>query len=64
VANIQLGPTCAAASRNWNGDGETVGGIVVVRLRRERAPVILDVKKRLDQAMKGPAADVHRPDRL
>ena len=41
-----------------NGEGETVGGIVVVRYGANARQVILDVKKRLDQAMKGLPADV------
>src|ERR1041385_4320261 len=42
----------------WNGEGETVGGIVVVRYGANARQVILDVKKRLDQAMKGLPEDV------
>ena len=45
-----------------NGEGETVGGIVVVRYGANARQVIRDVKKRLDQAMKGLAAgrELHR----
>src|SRR5207245_6270190 len=37
---------------------ETVGGVVVVRYGANARQVILDVKKRLEQAMKGLPADV------
>ncbi len=41
-----------------NGEGETVGGIVVVRYGANAREVIQRVKKRLDQAMKGLPPDV------
>jgi Cu(I)/Ag(I) efflux system membrane protein CusA/SilA len=41
-----------------NGEGETVGGIVVVRYGANARQVIGDVKKRLDQAMKTLPPDV------
>ena len=41
-----------------NGEGETVGGIVVVRYGANAYKVIQDVKQRLDQAMKALPADV------
>src|SRR5579859_627986 len=41
-----------------NGEGETVGGIVVVRYGANAREVIQEVKKRLDQAMKGLPSDV------
>src|SRR6266851_1048847 len=58
VANVQLGPDMRRGIAEWNGEGETVGGIVVVRYGANARQVILDVKKRLDQAMKGLPADV------
>ena len=47
-----------------NGEGETVGGIVVVRYGANARQVIQDVKKRLDQAMKALPPDVTVHDRL
>jgi copper/silver efflux system protein len=41
-----------------NGEGETVGGVVVVRYGANAREVIREVKARLDQAMKGLPADV------
>ena len=58
MANVQLGPDMRRGIAEWNGEGETVGGIVVVRYGANARQVILDVKKRLDQAMKGLPPDV------
>lgn len=58
VANIQLGPDMRRGIAELNGEGETVGGIVVVRYGANARQVIGDVKKRLDEAMKGLPADV------
>jgi copper/silver efflux system protein len=58
VANVQLGPDMRRGVAEWNGQGETVGGIVVVRYGANARQVIQDVKRRLDQAMKGLPADV------
>ncbi len=58
VANVQLGPDMRRGIAELNGEGETVGGVVVVRYGANARQVILDVKKRLDQAMKGLPADV------
>src|SRR2546426_11218053 len=61
VANVQLGPDMRRGIAEWNGQGETVGGIVVVRYGANARQVILDVKKRLEQAMKGLPVDVTYP---
>ncbi len=58
VANVQLGPDMRRGIAELNGDGETVGGIVVVRYGANARHVIQDVKKRLDQAMKALPPDV------
>ncbi len=58
IANVQLGPDMRRGIAELNGEGETVGGIVVVRYGANARQVIQDVKKRLDQAMKGLPADV------
>jgi Cu(I)/Ag(I) efflux system membrane protein CusA/SilA len=59
VANVQLGPDMRRGIAELNGEGETVGGIVVVRYGANARQVINDVKTRLDQAMKGLPSDVH-----
>jgi Cu(I)/Ag(I) efflux system membrane protein CusA/SilA len=58
IANVQLGPDMRRGIAELNGEGETVGGIVVVRYGANARQVIQDVKKRLDQAMNGLPADV------
>jgi len=58
VANVQLGPDMRRGIAELNGEGETVGGIVVVRYGANARQVIQQVKARLDQAMKGLPPDV------
>jgi Cu(I)/Ag(I) efflux system membrane protein CusA/SilA len=58
VANVQLGPDMRRGIAEWNGEGETVGGIVVVRYGANARQVIQDVKHRLEEAIKGLPADV------
>jgi len=58
VANLQFGPDMRRGISDLNGDGETVGGIVVVRYGANARKVIEDAKQRLDQAMKALPPDV------
>jgi Cu(I)/Ag(I) efflux system membrane protein CusA/SilA len=58
VATVQLGPEMRRGIAELNGEGETVGGIVVVRYGANARQVILDVKKQLDEAMKALPSDV------
>src|ERR1041385_5613409 len=58
IANVQLGPDMRRGIAELNGLGETVGGIVVVRYGANARKVILDVKQRLDQPVKGLPPDV------
>ena len=58
VADIQLGPDMRRGIAELNGEGETVGGIVVVRAGANARQVIMDVKKKLDQAMQSLPPDV------
>ncbi|ACB74836.1 efflux RND transporter permease subunit [Opitutus terrae] len=58
VANVQLGPDMRRGIAELNGEGETVGGVVVVRYGVDTRAVIEAVKARLDQAMKGLPDDV------
>lgn len=51
VAQIQLGPDMRRGIAELNGEGETVGGIVVVRYGVDARKVIQEVKQRLDAAM-------------
>ena len=58
VANVQVGPDMRRGIAELNGEGETVGGIVVVRYGVDTRQVIQGVKARLDQAMKSLPAGV------
>ena len=52
VADVQVGPDMRRGIAELNGEGETVGGIVVVRYGVDTRKVIAGVKERLDEAMK------------
>ena len=52
VADVQFGPDMRRGIAELNGEGETVGGIVVVRYGVDTRKVIQAVKARLDEAMK------------
>ena len=58
VANVEFGPDMRRGIAELNGEGETVGGVVVVRYGANARQVIIDLKKRLEQTMKGLPADV------
>ena len=51
VANVQIGPDMRRGIAELNGEGETVGGIVVVRYGVDTRKVIEEVKAKLDKAM-------------
>src|SRR6185369_17242146 len=53
VADVQFGPDMRRGIAELDGQGETVGGIVVVRYGANARQVILDVKEKLDSAMRG-----------
>jgi len=58
VADIQFGSDMRRGIAEANGQGETVGGIVVVRYGANAHQVIQEVKARLAVAMKGLPGDV------
>ena len=58
VATVQLGPDMRRGIAELNGEGETVGGVVVVRYGANARQVIREVKTKLDEAMKGLPKDV------
>lgn len=47
LATVQYGPEIRRGIAEWDGEGETVGGIVVVRFGANARQVIEDVKERL-----------------
>jgi Cu(I)/Ag(I) efflux system membrane protein CusA/SilA len=48
VADVRFGPEIRRGLLEWNGDGEAVGGIVVMRHGENARDVIARVKKKLD----------------
>jgi copper/silver efflux system protein len=58
VATVQFGPDERRGIAELNGQGETVGGIVVVRYGANAYEVVQAVKKRLAQAMQSLPPDV------
>ena len=52
VADVQFAPDMRRGIAELNGEGETVGGVVVVRHGVDTREVITAVKARLDEAMK------------
>jgi Cu(I)/Ag(I) efflux system membrane protein CusA/SilA len=60
VATVQFGPDMRRGIAERNGEGETVGGIVVVRYGANARQVITDVKRALAEALKAyPDVKVH-----
>jgi Cu(I)/Ag(I) efflux system membrane protein CusA/SilA len=53
IANIQIGPELRRGILEWNGEGETVGGIIVMRYGDNALEVIRNVKKKLKELEKG-----------
>ncbi|MCK5375790.1 MAG: efflux RND transporter permease subunit [Acidobacteria bacterium] len=58
VANITIGPEIRRGVADWNGEGETVGGIVVVRSGADTLSTIARVKERLAELEQGLPEDV------
>jgi len=53
IARVGYGPEIRRGLADWNGEGETVGGIVVVRYGANVRQVIRDVKAKLASLQKG-----------
>ncbi|MDH3253829.1 MAG: CusA/CzcA family heavy metal efflux RND transporter, partial [Acidobacteriota bacterium] len=58
VANVTIGPEIRRGLADWNGEGETVGGIVVVRSGADTLSTIARVKERLAELSAGLPDDV------
>ncbi|MCG6947505.1 MAG: CusA/CzcA family heavy metal efflux RND transporter [Acidobacteria bacterium] len=58
IANITLGPEIRRGLAEWNGEGETVGGVVVVRYGSDTLSTIARVKERLAELQQGLPDDV------
>jgi Cu(I)/Ag(I) efflux system membrane protein CusA/SilA len=53
VANVHIGPELRRGVLEWNGEGETVGGVVVMRYGENALQVIRKVKEKLKDLEKG-----------
>ena len=53
IANVQLGPDIRRGAADWNGRGEAVGGIVVMRFGENALTTIQRVKARLAEVQRG-----------
>jgi len=58
VANVTIGPDIRRGVAEWNGEGETVGGVVVVRSGANTLATISAVKERLAELKKSLPDDV------
>jgi Cu(I)/Ag(I) efflux system membrane protein CusA/SilA len=58
VARVSIGPEIRRGLAEWNGEGETVGGIVVVRSGADTRTVIESVKRRLEELRAGLPEDI------
>ncbi len=61
---VSLGPDLREGAAEWNGDGETVGGIVVMRYGQNALTVIDGVKRQARSDSKDPAAGCRNRRRL
>ncbi len=53
VANVTIGPEIRRGLADWNGEGETVGGVIVVRSGADTLSTIERVKERLAELKQG-----------
>lgn len=53
IANVHLGPELRRGLADWNGEGETVGGVVVMRYGENALKTIRAVKEKLKELEKG-----------
>ena len=62
VAQVQIGPDIRRGIAEWDGQGETVGGIVIMRIGENALNVINGVKEKLEQIKPGlPPGVIIRP---
>ncbi len=53
VANVQIGPELRRGIADWNGEGEAVGGVIVMRFGENALKTIGLVKDKLEELKKG-----------
>ncbi|MDA3895891.1 MAG: efflux RND transporter permease subunit [Desulfobacteraceae bacterium] len=59
IADIHLGPELRRGVLDWNGEGETAGGIIIMRYGENAREVINNVKNRIKELEKGLPEGVH-----
>ncbi len=59
IATVQLGPELRRGLAEWNGEGEIVGGVVVMRYGENALDVIERVKEKLEALKSGLPEGVH-----
>jgi Cu(I)/Ag(I) efflux system membrane protein CusA/SilA len=58
VAHVTIGPEIRRGLADWNGEGETVGGVVVVRYGADTLSTIARVKEKLAELEEGLPEDI------
>jgi Cu(I)/Ag(I) efflux system membrane protein CusA/SilA len=58
IADVEIGPDLRRGLADWNGQGETVGGIIVMRYGENALDVINRVKQRLAELKKSLPPDI------
>jgi Cu(I)/Ag(I) efflux system membrane protein CusA/SilA len=58
IATVQFGPELRRGLAEWNGEGEIVGGVVVMRFGENALTVIARVKEKLEELQSGLPAGV------
>ncbi len=58
VATVDIGPELRRGLAEWNGEGETVGGIIIIRYGENALAVIDRVKERLKELKKSLPDDI------
>jgi len=53
LATVQYGPEIRRGMAEWDGEGETVGGIIVIRFGANARQIIKDVREKLADLKKG-----------
>ncbi len=53
IANVHIGPELRRGILEWNGEGEAVGGVVIMRFGENALEVIKKVKEKLKDLQKG-----------
>jgi len=53
IADVHIGPELRRGIAEWNGEGETVGGIIIMRFGENALDVINGVKAKMEELKKG-----------